>query len=549
MRALLALLTLTAALPGQQPKDGKIAFAVQDSAGNPIGGALILLRGSTTGEVSKEVMRHGVSDAGGVLRFENLANGYYRVESHAAGRQLDPSDEVQIQIEGPKASVSRGLRLLRRPVVTGRVINELGVPVFNAQVELLRRSTNEGKATVVSQGQASTDDRGVFRIAVQEPGRYWVKASATEASFPRGSAPLPTGVVLHPGSPDLLGALPLDLRWDQPEVRIDLALPRAPRTNLIVAIVSGPDQRPCTRCRYSLERVEGPYSYPIVGGNTSNRPGFDYRGIPVGDYRIYVEDYDRHRGWWAVAEAGLAEGGATEVLVATRPPVMLAGRVVLEEPPAKVLEQNREREDAVSISVNGVGRTFFSGGPEAIQHLTLSLDDLRFQLGPEPPERFQLQVYVQHGNAYVAGVRRQGRALESSMLDLAEPGPWTDLEVRVRFDPANLQIRVPVENALDPATQVAWVALTPDPQTNPFGKPAESMCSPDGGCRLPPSPPGRYWAIAVAGAKPPGSLDLRDPEVRTKLKAWGRQLDLQPGENPAVELQPVPAKQLAGLGG
>lgn len=542
----LCLLLLSSAAAAQEPVDGRIAFTVTDGTGAPVGGALIVLNGSTTGEKPKQIMRHGATDAAGVVRFAGLPNGYYRVESHTAGHSLDPSRQPQVQLEGLKANVASEVRLFRRPVLTGRVVNSRGIPVLRAIVSLERRTTDAGRPGITQATRAMTDDRGVFRIAVQEPGRFWVKASATEASFPRGSAPAPTGVVFYPGSPDLLGAQPVDLGWDQPEMRVDITLPPAPRTQLAVAIVSGPGQAPCGRCRYSLRRVEGPYSYEIIGGQTGNRPGFDYRGIPAGGYRIYVEDYQRNRGWWAIAESALVEGRPTELVVATQPPILLSGRIVLEDPPAELMEQNRDREDAVSVTAETVGRMFFGGPPSVVNPRSLPLDDLNFELGPLAPERFRLRVVLKGANGYVAGVSRQGRALPAGILDLAGPGPWTDLEIRVRFDPASVRIRLPPSSSTDAENYSARIVLVPLPAAESVGPLPEGHCFPGGECSTAPVPPGRYWAIALPGVNDPQSLDLRDLETQRRLGAWGRELELSPGENPVMELEVVPVDAVDG---
>lgn len=538
MRPVLLALLAALTLAGQEPTDGRVALTVKDSAGAPIAGALILLNGSTTDEKPEQVMRNGRSDAAGAVRFAGLPNGYYRVEAHVAGRVVDPRDQLQLHLEGPQANVSSEVRLLRRPVVMGRVLNELGVPVFQATVSLKRRKLQNGQASIEQAAYARTDDRGVFRIAT-EPGRYWLQASATEASFPRGSAPLPTGVVFYPGSPDLLGAQPLELAWDQPQTYIEIALPRAPRTQMTAAIVSGPSGQPCNSCGFRLLRVEGDYRYEIVGGMTGSRPGFDYRGIPAGDYRIHVEDVRRNRGWWAIAETTLVEGTPTELLIETRPPAPLSGRVVLEDPPANLAELNREREDAISVVAQGGRQGFFTGGSFK-PRVSLPLDQLHFSLGPFTPEQYTLQVDVQGANAYIAGIRRRGRPLPAGLLDFSRPGSWTDLEVRVRFDPAVARFRIPAPVPLDLDQPAARVALVPDRESGIVGRPQEAHCYPGGECSAPPVPPGRYWVIAMPGINNPAGLDLRDAEVQSRLSLWGRAVDLAPGENPVIELEAVP---------
>jgi hypothetical protein len=538
MRPLLATLALASALSAQDPSDGRIVLAVQDGAGEAISGALIVLEGWTRDGNLRQIIRHGVSDAGGVLRFANLPNGNYFARPSVAGRLNAPDGWHSFSLDGPKAVVSSPLILVRRPVLTGVVLDQRGRPAIGARVHLLRRSFSDGETAVNEAGSGQADDRGVFRIAVDAPGRYWVKAHAMEQAFPRGSAPTPTGVAFYPGSPDLLGAQRVDLEWDRPEVEIGLTLPRAPRTKLIVAMVSGPAGQPCYNCIYSLFRVEGPHHYYIAGGKSPGRPDLDYGGIPPGEYRIYLQDRDRHPGWWAIAETAVAEGGATELLVATRPPVPVAGKVILEDPPAEALQSIGDAEEAVAVQLRWVGRVPLSGAPGSVDQLRVPLDQPHFSLGPTTGRTFELAIYVHGTPSYIAGIRRQGRPLETKVLNLAEPGGWSDLEVTVRFDPGS----VTFELAQDPGGPGARIALIPD-ESHPFGEMREMFVPSGDRIGFGPLSPGRYWAFAAAGAGPPIGPELADPENRRHWTAWGKRVDVQPGENPTIELKPVNLEQ------
>ena len=192
------------------------------------------------------------------------------------------------------------------------------------RIQLFILATNDGELFVSPGPSTITDDRGIYRISVARPGRYWVMATHMEASFPLGSAPQSTGTVFYPNSPDLLFAHFADLAFDQPDTRFDITLPPAPRTAITVGLLSGPKGRPCAQCAFSLRRVEGPYEYEWIHGEIGGRlPGFGYRGIPAGDYRILVEDRDSDtRGWWAIEDVALVEDDPVELAIATQPPAV-----------------------------------------------------------------------------------------------------------------------------------------------------------------------------------------------------------------------------------
>jgi hypothetical protein len=429
------------------------------------------------------------------------------------------------------------------------VVDERGTPLLNAQVQAFRLSSNDGEPYLNQVQGASTDDRGVYRLSVHEAGRYWIMAFHMEPSFPRGSAPRSTGVVFYPNSPDLLASLPADLSFDQPEATLDIMLPPAARTEVAAGILSGPDSRPCTRCRYSLQRVEGPFRYELTSGQTGRDAGFDTRGVPPGQYQIYVQDDGGHQGWWAIEEAALVEDRTTALTIQTQPPIVVSGRVTLEDPPAEAIEQARERPDAVSVQLNPFGNQFFSARDGSGSRAELRLEQSEFTLAPLPPEKFRVEVLVQNANGYLAGMALQGRDLTSPFLDFSQPGPWNNLELRVRFDLAEPQFRIagavpdPAASSGAPAYRLV---IAPDSESNPFGRYSETHCISDGQCYVPQLPPGRYWVIALPAAGR-GGLDLQDFEARKKLAPWGREISLSPSQNPRIDLTPAPEKAFASM--
>jgi hypothetical protein len=194
-----------------------------------------------------------------------------------------------------------------------------------------------------------------------------------------------------------------------------------------------------------------------------------------------------------------------------------------------------------------VGRHFFGTRDSSTGQAQLSFEQSEFTVGPLAPERFRFQVFVQGANGYLAGLTRQGRELTSPVLDLSQPGPWTNLEARVAFKMAEPQFRIPASAspaAREPGYQLV---LIPDPKENPFGSEASGGCGPDGNCYMSIVPPGRYWVLAFPATlqAPP---TFGDPEVRKKLEPWGREVNLNVGPNPRIELTPAPEKAFTNLG-
>jgi hypothetical protein len=58
--------------------------------------------------------------------------------------------------------------------ITGTVVDDQGEPIVNASVRVLKRQLANGRVRLTPQSQDSTDDRGVYRIGMLEPGEYVV---------------------------------------------------------------------------------------------------------------------------------------------------------------------------------------------------------------------------------------------------------------------------------------------------------------------------------------------------------------------------------------
>jgi protocatechuate 3,4-dioxygenase beta subunit len=525
--------------------DGVAVASVRDAAGNPLPGATVVLHGNSS--ANQRVLRRAVTDAAGQARIDGLPNGVYWVEARIAGRALSRPGGHSVDLQGAGARGRVELQMRGRPVLTGRVVDEHGTPMPDTRVQLYSVATSEGQPVLTPGVSTTTDDRGVYRLSVTDPGRYWVMATHMEATFPLGSAPRPTGSVFYPNSPDLLGAQPADLAFDQSETAFDITLPPAPRTEIAAGLLSGPGPEPCAQCIYSLRRVEGEYDYELIGDAISGRlPGFEYRGIPPGNYRILVEDRGQGAlGWWAIEDVTLVEDRPLALAIETQPPVTVVGRLALEDPPLGWRAENRDRAGAVQIQLAQLEAGFFTVFNAAATFTNLPSEQEDFRLGPLPPGKFRIEVWLQGLDAYIAGVALSGRALPSAVLDFSQPGSREGLEIRMRFDLARPAFRVPLE----PMSRKAWttyrVVLIPDAGRNPFGYPMEGYCGPDGSCEIGPVPPGRYWAMAYE--QRPAGISLRNAELRKKLAPWGREINLTPGENSMIELKLAPEKAFEGL--
>lgn len=133
--------------------------------------------------------------------------------------------------------------LPRGGAITGRVFDELGDPVLDARVRVLRYRMVRGRKQLSSAGIAvTTDDRGMYRLYGLAPGQYYVSAAAETRPLDRGDEQaLKYADTYYPGTADLTAAqrVAVDVGDEQTNVNFSLLPVRTVRVSGTVVDASG----------------------------------------------------------------------------------------------------------------------------------------------------------------------------------------------------------------------------------------------------------------------------------------------------------------------
>ena len=103
-----------------------------------------------------------------------------------AGARVPGGEPALITLGDGQHLADVTIRLWRFASIEGAIFDEVGDPVAGVPVHLLERTVGERR--LVGGPIAMTDDRGVFRFAALDPGRYLVLVQSTTTSMPASAA-------------------------------------------------------------------------------------------------------------------------------------------------------------------------------------------------------------------------------------------------------------------------------------------------------------------------------------------------------------------------
>jgi len=438
-----------------------------DVDGRGLAGATItLIDGGGAGTPDPPLVFEASADAGG--RYEmQMRPGYYSVEAAVAGIAYSERGWIHLGADRVRDVVLRAACRME-----GRAAERTGNPVAGAQIEAQERSTGR-------KVQARSSSDGSFRLEGVAPGVYDVI----------GHHETLTGVARQ---------VPVSCLADDP--RLALSFDKAATLKVQARDGAGRTPAGLTGTLFRTDAPTRAFSPASTEGGV-----VEFRGVPVGEYRVVVEapGYAPFRQAVSVPIPGF--GMQTEVTLDREATV--SGRV-----------RRRDGTPAGSANVRALVVLSPNRAGEAVAVDSTTDAQGRFELRGLPA-----------GTAVVAAVsedlgaatRIELKETEGKTIDL-ELGPVTAVSGRVRYPDGR------------PAAGVRLETLPPETEDISIWPAGFAITEPDGTYRLGPLDPGdTYVAAARAGFM---SFDL------TGAAAPGqRRLQLAPGaEVPSVELTVAP---------
>jgi protocatechuate 3,4-dioxygenase beta subunit len=306
------------------PVVGKSSLSgtVVSETGQPIKGARVSMSGGAVG-------RSVTTDASGSFTFEKLPEGRYSLSASrqrylpgSYGQKRPERSGTSIQLADNQELKNLTITLFNAGVITGTVYGEDGEPVQNAQVRALRYSMRTGVRRLQSSNNASTDDRGVYRLFGLNPGDYVVSASSGQTdnnltitaemavamekaaaaggniSFTNGVLKLPDGSSIDAPSPVALaptyypgttmpsGAVTITVRGGEERSGIDVSMQRVQTATVSGHVISRTGVAP-QNVNISMQSVdEAGQGMPLPSARPDAEGRFTLRAVPPGQYVI-----------------------------------------------------------------------------------------------------------------------------------------------------------------------------------------------------------------------------------------------------------------------
>ena len=260
-----------------------------------------------------------VTDANGAYEFRDLPAGRFSINATKPGyvtmnfgqtRPYEPGKSIDL-IEAQvldKANIT----MPRGSAISGRIVDEFGEPVADAQVSALRSAWVNGRRRLQPAGRmAQTNDLGQYRIYGLAPGEYYVSATlrgggdvvmmdsvaatfVTRAVSPSGSEQPTSGYAptYFPGTPNGSDAQKIQLALGQEMTSGDFGLLPVRLVKVSGAVI-GSDGRPVEGAMVqTLPRNAGETGgpmFPLGGSARSDRNGqFTLNGVAPGEYTLQV---------------------------------------------------------------------------------------------------------------------------------------------------------------------------------------------------------------------------------------------------------------------
>ncbi|NDQ56248.1 MAG: hypothetical protein GZ088_04140 [Acidipila sp.] len=274
------------------------------------------------------------TDDAGRFFLEGIAPGNYELKVDRTGFVtetvgVDPSNghRVNLALDAGKKISNLLVRMPVWAVISGRITDQDGDPVANAEVVALQSYVDEGQRKFSPSQTALTNDLGEYRLYGLAKGRYYVRAEYTQSS-PSTTVYAP---IFYPGTVDVSRASTVTLASGQelPSVDFRLVATRAMRIrgHVYSAI---PGKGHCCVYLKSRDNTSGTNAFPGPGYPFGIKGGFEIDNVPPGSYFVIAVAWGQKALHAAPVPVEVSNANLEDINLTLSPGVEVTGRITVE---------------------------------------------------------------------------------------------------------------------------------------------------------------------------------------------------------------------------
>lgn len=427
-------------------------------------------------------------------------------------------------------------RLLPQSVVTGRVLDEDGDPIPNAQVQLMLSRFFQGKRQMMPTGYASTNDLGEYRLFAVAAGKYFLSVNlrnfnASMAVDRSVNQQTDEGyaATYYPGTNDLSAAALINVATGRTMQGMDVTL-RKTRTYRIKGTIAGLPRTGRMGAVY-LRPKEGADFNPFNNSGRWRGPEgeFEIRGVLPGSYYVQAQHYEQ-------------------------PDLNMTGRVAVEvgkgDVEGVVVQLGLGIEVQGSIKVEGEGTVNFEelnvGLTPKNQGMMMGMSQARvkeggtYSMNRVSRDAYYIRLTGLPNEFYLKSARLGDVDILENGLDLEQYSTASGMELVLSASAASVEGAVTDEkgNPVKGASVLLRPSNTKPPSLALLQKTAST--DQDGKYKFQGVAPGTYHVIAFDGVD---LMELQDPDLFQQNETSAVKLELKEKAQESRALKAVVAEK------
>jgi len=473
-------------------------------------------------------------------RYNLFANkGSYVGLSYGQTRPFEGGKPLEI-LEGQTVE-KVDFSLPRGAIITGRVVDEFGEPVADAQVMPMRLTNQGGRKRMMPSGRASTtNDIGEFRIFGLPPGQYYVSATLRAGMMMNAETQDRSGYAptYFPGTPNVAEAQRLTVAIGQTLSDVNIAM-MPTRTARVSGTAVDSQGRPWSNGFVMvMQRDVGMGFMTMPGGQIRPDGTFTVNSLPPGEYRLQATAGGGFGDAPEVASLPITVAGddITGVRLIAVKASSLSGRIGFNDPAAAAaLRPGMLRLFISPKNPDEMGPMMGPSGPPKVN------DDFTFELKSRPGTMVLRMGGLIPGWGLKA-VRVNGIDVTDDGFEVRPNEEINGIEVELTNRQGELSGLV-TNGKGETVRDYSVVVFSQDRERWTPGSRYLRTSRPDQDARFKITglPAGPYYAIAVDSVEPG---EATDPEFLERIRSKATRFSVTEGEIKTIDLKLASALSL-----